>query len=134
MEDKVLIGEGPDFRRISTEAWKQALEKAPGRIAPRLEFMGEEHHLVRNFVVRRLPAAGREGLPPEFIARALNLSMDRCEFLLDELERNLFFLVRDPWRQKNHDAAGHVTWAFPVTVEPTPHRIRFSTGESIYGA
>lgn len=130
MEDTVLIGGGPAFRRISTEAWKQALEKAPGRIAPRLEFMGEEHHLLRNFVVVRLPAAGREGLSPEHIALELNLSMDRCKSLLDELERNLFFLVRDPSGKGNPN----VTWAFPVTVEPTPHRIRFSTGESTYGA
>ena len=130
MEDTVLIGEGPAFRRISSAAWKQALEKAPARIAPRLEFMGEEHHLVRNFVVRRLPAAGAEGLPPQLIASELNLSMERCEFLLDELERNLFFLVRDPSGKGNPN----VTWAFPVTVEPTPHRIRFSTGENIYGA
>ncbi|MEE8433691.1 MAG: hypothetical protein V3S64_02785 [bacterium] len=130
MEDTVLIGEGPAFKRISTEAWKKALTKAPGRIAPRLEFMGEAHHLVRNFVVRRLPAAGAEGLSPEFIARELNLSTDRCEILLDELERNLFFLVRDPSGQ----GSSNVTWAFPVTVEPTPHRIGFSTGESTYGA
>ncbi len=130
MEETVLIGEGADFRRISTEAWKQALEQAPGRIAPRLEFMGEEHHLLRNFVVRQMPAAGPEGLSPEFIARELNLSADRCETLLDELERKLFFLVRDPSGSGNPN----VTWAFPVTVEPTPHRIRFSTGESTYGA
>ncbi len=130
MEDTVLIGEGQAFHRISSEAWKQALEKAPGRIAPRLAFMGEEHHLVRNFVVRRLPAAGPEGLSPEFIARELRLSPGRCESLLDDLERNLFFLVRDPSGKGNPN----VTWAFPVTVEPTPHRIRFSTGESTYGA
>ena len=130
MEDTVLLGEGSAFRRISTESWKQALEKAPSRIAPRLEFMGEEHHLLRNFVVRRLPAAGPEGLSPELIATELNLSLDRCEFLLDELERNLFFLVRDP----SGKGSPNVTWAFPVTVEPTPHRIRFNTGESTYGA
>ena len=130
MEDTVLIGEGPVFRRISSEAWKQALEQAPGRIAPRLEFMSEEHHLLRNFVVRRLPSAGAEGLSPELIARELSLSIDRCEALLDELERNLFFLVRDP----SGRGQTNVTWAFPVTVEPTPHLIRFSTGESTYGA
>ena len=130
MEDTVLIGEGPDFRRISTEAWKKALEKAPQRIARRLEFMGEDHHLVRNFAVRRLPSAAPEGLTPETIARELNLSIDRCESILDDLERNLFFLVRDPSGKGNPN----VTWAFPVTVEPTPHRILFSTGENVYGA
>jgi len=46
--------------------------------------------------------------------------------LLDELERNLFFLVRN--------GAGDVNWAFPVTSDRTPHRLRFDTGERIFGA
>ncbi len=118
------------MRRISEGEWKQALERAPARIAPRLEFMGEAHHLVRNFVVRRLPSAGAEGLSPQLIARELNLTTGHCESVLDDLERNLFFLVRDPSGQ----GRPNVTWAFPVTVQPTTHRIRFSTGEATYGA
>jgi hypothetical protein len=35
-------------------------------------------------------------------------------------------LVRDP--------EGNVSWAFPVTTSETPHRLRFSTGEKIFGA
>jgi len=130
MEDTVLLGEGNTLRRISTEAWKEALKAAPARIAPRLDFMGEDHHRVRNFVVRSLPAAGPEGLSPQIIARELGLTAERCGAILDDLERHLFFLVRDPAGQ------GHpnVTWAFPVTVQPTPHRIAFSTGERTYGA
>ena len=130
MEETVLIGEGSQFRRISTEAWKQNLAEAPGRIAPRLAFMGEAHHRLRNFVVQRLPASGPAGLSPELIAHDLGFSLERCLNLLDELEQNLLFLVRDPSGQ----GAPNVTWAFPVTVEATPHRIRFSTGESTFGA
>lgn len=130
MEDTILLGEGATLRRIPTEDWKRALEGAPARIAPRLAFMDEDHHRVRNFVVRQLPAEGLDGLSPATIARELNLSAQRCNAILDELERNLFFLVRDPSGQ------GHpnVTWAFPVTVQPTPHRITFSTGETTFGA
>jgi hypothetical protein len=50
----------------------------------------------------------------------------RVVAVLDDLERHLFFVVRD--------AAGAVAWAFPVTVARTPHRLRFSTGERVGGA
>jgi hypothetical protein len=46
--------------------------------------------------------------------------------LLDDLERSLFFLVRDH--------RGNVSWAFPVSSDRTPHRLRFSTGERIFAA
>jgi len=46
--------------------------------------------------------------------------------ILDDLESKLFFLVRN-----GQDA---VAWAYPVTAEPTPHRLNFSTGERLYGA
>jgi hypothetical protein len=29
---------------------------------------------------------------------------------------------------------GAVTWAYPVTVERTPHRVSLSTGEQVYAA
>jgi hypothetical protein len=42
------------------------------------------------------------------------------------VERKLFFL----WR----DEAGAVAWAYPVTIDRTPHVIRFSSGERLHGA
>ena len=36
------------------------------------------------------------------------------------------FLFRNP--------LGEVTWAYPVTVDTTPHPITFSSGEKLYGA
>ena len=35
-------------------------------------------------------------------------------------------------RIRNPD--GEVSWAFPVTSDPTPHQLQFSTGEQIFGA
>jgi hypothetical protein len=29
---------------------------------------------------------------------------------------------------------GSVTWAYPVTVDQTPHRVTFSSGEQVYAA
>ena len=87
--------------------------------------MSEEHHLARNFVVRELPDVG-EPLSPEFIAQELNLPLSRMNVILEELEKHLTFLFRNE--------QGAVTWAYPVTVDNTPHHITFNTGEQIYAA
>jgi hypothetical protein len=87
--------------------------------------MSREHHLIRRFVVKELPRAGNP-LKPELISQRLKLPVGRVNTILDELERNLFFLVRN--------SQGAVTWAYPVTVEKTPHELVFSTGERLYGA
>jgi len=91
-----------------------------------LAFMTPTHHAVRNCVVRELPRGSGAPLPAKRIAAMLRLELSRVIAVLDELERHLFFLIRN--------AAGDVTWAFPVTIAPTPHRLRFSTGERISGA
>jgi hypothetical protein len=46
--------------------------------------------------------------------------------MLEELQKNLFFLVLNN--------AGEVSWAFPVTSDWTPHRLSFSSGEGIFAA
>ena len=92
----------------------------------RLAFLTPRHHTVRNFVVRELPRNGGKPLRPSQISQATGLDLSDVTALLDELERNLFFLVRNP--------AGGVSWAFPVTSDRTPHRLHFSTGERIFGA
>jgi hypothetical protein len=87
--------------------------------------MTEEHHRVRDFAVAELPRLGR-ALPPEHIAERTGLRLDRVEAILEELEVQRFFLVRDEKRR--------VSWAFPVTSERTPHRLELSTGETIHAA
>jgi len=91
-----------------------------------LGFMTPPHHAVRNFVVRELPRNHGRPIRPPQIASALRLTAEQVVNLLDDLERHLFFLVRDPH--------GNVSWAFPVTSDRTPHRLRFSTGERILAA
>jgi hypothetical protein len=92
----------------------------------RLAFMTPRHHAVRNFVVRELPRNHGKPLTPVQIAESLQLHLKVTVNLLDDLERHLFFLVRD--------GRGNVSWAFPVTSDRTPHQLRFSTGERISGA
>jgi len=105
--------------------WEQHLAQAPQHSESRLSFMSQEHHQVRYFVVKEIASQGRP-IQPEAIAQALQLPPTQVAIILDDLERELFFLVRDE--------RGAVVWAYPVTVEPTPHRLSFSTGERLYGA
>jgi len=121
MDETMLIG-----------LWRLALPVPPAIWRKRdqgggdpLEFMTEAHHRVRDFAVAELTRSGKP-LTPERIAQELQLSPARVVEILDELERHKTLLFRN--------AQGAVTWAYPVTVDPTPHRLRFSTGEQVYAA
>jgi hypothetical protein len=125
MKQTVLRGRGREITRIPRSTWAEELAQAPAGIKARLDFMSEEHHKVRYHVVEQLPRHGRP-LEPEAIADNLGLALPRVREILDELERKLFFLVRDE--------GGAVSWAFPVAAVETPHRLVFSTGERLHGA
>ncbi len=126
MEDKVLIGKAREINAIPVEEWKGHFAGIDGIMAERLSFTTPDHHLLRYAAVRELP--GNKGLPlsPHTLAEVTGLCLPRVQTLLGELEKKLFFLVR------NDD--GHVNWAFPVTTDRTPHRLSFSTGERLFGA
>jgi hypothetical protein len=125
MSESVLTGRGRQIESMPRREWEGHLSKVPEGMKTRLSFMTRQHHLVRYFVVRELPRIGRP-IAPEIIASKLMLPVTRVNDILAELEEKLFFLVRNE--------GGHVTWAYPVTVDETPHRLIFSTGERIYGA
>jgi len=90
-----------------------------------VSFMTTDHRRVHHFVVSELPRAG-EPIPPDVIAQKLNMPRDRVSFLLEDMEKRMTFLFRN--------AEGSVTWAYPVTIERTPHHLTFSTGEQVYAA
>jgi hypothetical protein len=101
------------------------MKDLPERMAKRLEFMSPEHHAIRDFVVREMPRQSRP-ISPLAIAQILALDVAKVNAILADLEKHLFFLVLG--------TAGDVSWAFPVTTCPTPHRLTFSTGEKTFGA
>jgi hypothetical protein len=125
MSARILKGSGSGFTEESEDVWRARLSRVPGEMKGVLAFMTREHHLVRYYVVLELPRAGRP-LTAAAIARALGRPQGRVEAILEDLERNLFFLVRNE--------EGAVTWAFPVTVATTPHHLHFSTGERLDAA
>ena len=125
MTEKVLLGRGNKLVEIPQHIWERHLEEAPAHSQRRMAFMGEDHHRVRNFLVRYLPMVGT-AISPSLISTELNLPVDDVVSILAELEANLTFLYRDE--------SGSVSWAYPVTVDKTPHKVTFSSGEQIYAA
>ena len=123
--DPVTVFRGGEAEEVSGPSWAREVRAAPARMGERLEFMSMEHQVVRRFAVRELVRTGRP-VAPQVIARQAALGLDRVTDVLAELEERLFFLVRNDY--------GDVTWAFPVTVDRTPHRLTFGTGKRLYGA
>jgi hypothetical protein len=125
MQDVILMALGEKITGISRQDWEQGLAAIPGHVAASLSFMTPGHHRVRNFAVRELPHAGSP-LAPDFIAGSLNMTVAEVNATLEELERHMTFLFRNE--------AGAVSWAYPVTVDATPHRVSFDTGERLFAA
>jgi len=125
MNKTVWVGRGKEITPSPRAEWENELLNAPEHCRKRLAFMTDEHHAIRNFVVRALPRYGRP-ISPHDIAERLEIPLVRVRRRLTELEQRLFFLVLDD--------AGAVEWAFPVTVAETGHRLRFSTGERLDAA
>ncbi len=125
MNDSLLLGLGHHLLPIPRLVWQKQVADDAGHTRSALGFMSEEHHLVRNLAVRELPIVGKP-LTPEFIAEELNLPLARVISILDELEKHMTFLFRNP--------EGAVVWAYPVTAAKTPHCVTFSTGERLYAA
>lgn len=123
MDNALLLGVWRIMINLPPELWQKQLAKLQRRWD--LAFMTVEHQRIRDFVVREMPYFNRP-LPPELIATNLQMPLERVNFILDELESHKSFLFRN--------SAGEVTWAYPVTVDKTPHQVTFSSGEKLYAA
>ncbi len=127
MKDRIMLGLGKYI--LSVPPWLVGMKKRHAENKKKYEaamnFMTEDHRRVHHFVVKGLPETGRP-LSPEGISAALGLSRDHVVKLLDDLEKHMTFLFRNK--------QGHVTWAYPVTVDQTPHHLTFSSGEQVYAA
>jgi hypothetical protein len=126
MKDTILIGRREEMLEVPAEDWRKHLARARQHSQIRLSFMTADHHRIRNFVVRELPCKLGNPLTADEVSQRLDLPIDRVVAMLEELQKNLFFLVLNN--------TGEVSWAFPVTSDWTPHRLSFSSGESIFAA
>jgi hypothetical protein len=125
MAENVILGKGRHFKKIPRHSWEKHVAIDSQHIPAVLDFMTAEHHLVRNLVVKEI-AHMEKPVSPAGISEMLGMSPSKVIAILDDLEKNLFFLVRD--------GRGNVSWAFPVTAEKTPHKLTFDTGEKPHAA
>jgi hypothetical protein len=122
---KVLLGLRRYMVPIPWFVFTRVLPRDVRKAKRALGGLDEEHRRAHHFVVRELPRLAAP-MPPEYIADGLALEESRVIEILDELERRLIFIFRPGGRE--------VVWAYPVTAEPTPHRLAFSSGERLWAA
>lgn len=125
MNKSALLAVWKYLLRVPRPLWQGEVARSAKNGQSSLGFMTADHHKIRDFVVVEIPRCGRP-LTPQEIAAGVGFSLARTQAILDELEKRMTFLYRN--------SSGEVVWAYPVTAEPTPHRLRFSTGEQIYAA
>jgi hypothetical protein len=125
MGNKLLMGIWRTMVRVPPVLWEKQIEKAVRRVKKSTRFMSPDHQRVHHYVVRELPRIGRP-IPAEKVARELSLSREHAVDILNDLEKHMTFLCRNE--------QGQVVWAYPVTIEKTPHRISFNSGEQLYAA
>ena len=121
MRNRILLGYRRWMIPVPGFVWQRLVKSnASKEGATRLAGLSDDHHRVRDFVVREMHRV-EAPLSPEVIGERLNLPVDRVTAILDELEKGMVFLYRSQ--------PDVVTWAYPVTVDQTPHQVRYSSGE-----
>ena len=125
MRKKLRLGLWRYIINMPPSLWEKQISKAKRKLQTEYSLLTKEHHSVHHFVVRELPYVGKP-LSPELVADKLHIPVDGVRTILDDLEKGMTFLFR------NNN--GEVVWAYPVTVDKTPHHLSFSTGEELYAA
>lgn len=125
MAERVFLGWGRHMLPFPAALWRRRVRGRVRQIKAHLEFMGGDHHRVRNLAVLEVARTGRP-LPAQDMARRLGLPLERVEAILRQLQARMTFLFRNP--------AGEVLWAYPFTAEPTPHRLSLDGGQEVFAA
>lgn len=125
MGNKLKIGLWRHILNLPPFLLKRQLAAAKIKFAAENGFMSREHRIVHHLVVKELPYAGKP-LSPEIIAEKAGMTVGHVKTILDDLQAHMTFLFR------NNE--GEVVWAYPVTLEKTPHHITFQTGQQLYAA
>lgn len=125
MKNKVMLGLWRFIINVPPNLIEKQMAKTMRRFESESRKFTAAHRTVHHCVVREMPSVDGP-LSPEMVADKVNLPVEQVNALLNDLEKGMTYLVRDQ--------RGHVVWAFPMTVEKTPHRLTFNTGEQAYAA
>ena len=96
------------------------------RFEAAMGFMTDDHRRVHHFVGQGTPRMSGNPCRLTLIAARWACPRNGSYPFLNDLEKHMTFLFRNK--------QGEVTWAYPVTVDKTPHHLTFSTGEQVYAA
>jgi hypothetical protein len=125
VKNKIMLGLWRYMLNVPPALLEKQRARGKAKMIANMAFITPEHRRVHHYTVRQLPFS-KKPLPPSDIVRALNMEPDRVNEILDDLQEHMTFLFRN--------GRGEVVWAYPVTVEETPHLVTFSTGEQVYAA
>ena len=125
MSNRLMLGLWRYVLNVPPFIWKKQIEKGKKRFEREYGKMPKDYRDVHHFVVKELPCFGKP-LPESIVSKKLGLPIDRVRQAMDYLEKRMTYLYRNKDRE--------VIWAYPVTVDKTPHKITFSTGEKLYAA
>lgn len=117
MRERARLGIGRRMIPLPVALVKYLVRKDANKAVKASARLTDDHHRVRDFVVRELHSR-QEPFSPAFISQQLNLPLEKTQTILDDLERGLVFLFR---------AGGEdVVWAYPATRAETPHQIAYA--------
>ena len=125
MSNRLMLGFWRYVLNVPPFIWKKQIEKGKKRFEREYGKMPKDFRNVHHFVVKELPCFGKP-LPESIVSKKLGLPIDRVRQAMDYLEKRMTYLFRNKDKE--------VIWAYPVTVDKTPHKITFSTGEKLYAA
>ncbi|MBI5843058.1 MAG: hypothetical protein HZB23_00140 [Deltaproteobacteria bacterium] len=125
MKNSLMIGLWRYVINVPPVLWESQVKKTRKRVLRALEDMSPDSRRVHHYLVSKMPETGGP-VGPEMVAGDLGLPLSNVLTIMDGLEKRMTFI----WRNEKDEAI----WAYPVTVEKTPHAITFDTGESLYAA
>ena len=125
MSEWLMAGVSRHILRLPPAIGKKRVGQLADRARDEVGVVSTQQRAVHHFVVREMPRFGGP-MPAQTIAEGLDLPLSTVIEILADLEARKIFLFRDE--------EGSVVWAYPVTAEQTPHRIRFRSGETLYAA
>jgi hypothetical protein len=125
MKNRLMLGLWRYIINVPPFLWQKQIAHGKSKFEKEYGSLTEEQRLIHHFVVRELPSYGKP-LSPELISDRLYFPDDLVKEALAILEKRMTFLFRNE--------EGDVVWAYPVTLDKTPHRITFGTGEKLYAA
>ena len=104
---------------------KRLITTGANKIKNKEQQFSHEKRSLQHFIVKELPNIGKS-MSLAFLARALNMPRDKVQSIVEVLEKKKIFI----YRYKSDS----INWAYPITVDKTPHHVTFSTGEQVYAA